>query len=140
MKARMQDRALRSQLVRRECGACCSSVDRVKESFRRVAPDWRFITRRAQIANASYLGSGVTHETQESAMQLFHHNTNTIRAQSPNPGQDPEQPPVPQPPSPSPGEVPSPVRDVPPGQPTDPVPNQPIDIPPYQPTDPVRTG
>jgi hypothetical protein len=78
----------------------------------------------------------VDREFQESAMQLFHPTTR-VRAQSPNPGQDPEQPPVPQPPAP--GEIPSPVRDVPPGQPTDPVPNQPIDIPPYQPTDPVRT-
>ena len=59
--------------------------------------------------------------------------TSTVRLHSPNPGQDPLQPPVP-----APGEVPSPVRDVPPGQPIDPVPNQPIDTPPYQPTDPVR--
>lgn len=61
--------------------------------------------------------------------------TTVIRLQSPNPGQDPQQPPVP-----APGEVPSPVRDIPPGQPTDPVPNQPIDTPPYQPTDPVRVN
>ncbi|NDK39821.1 hypothetical protein DT603_13335 [Pseudoxanthomonas gei] len=69
-------------------------------------------------------------------MQLVQSPNTSRWAQSPNPGQDPAQPPVPT--GPGPGEVPSPARDIPPGQPTDPVPNQPIDIPPYQPTDPIR--
>lgn len=67
-------------------------------------------------------------------MQTIPATATTTKLHNPNPDQDPQQPTVP-----APGEVPSPVRDVPPNQPVDPVPNQPIDTPPYQPTDPIRT-
>ena len=58
----------------------------------------------------------VPHPVRDSTQAKVKHMTH----QSPDPGSTPDNDPV-RAPAPRPGEVPSPVRDVPPGQPTDPV-------------------